>query len=468
VVLPFVVGVLLIQALWVITLPPFHGSDEFDHAYRAVAVAGGEWRTTKTPDDGRGLLVTVPESLVEAARAQCESLPYTGPDNCSPVQRLGDGQVLVASGAANYNPLFYAVIGWAATPFEGASVAYALRASAALLCLAFLGAACWALTRQRSRWPVAGLMLAVSPVMVYSTSLGAPNGLEMASAVALWSALLALVTRAGEIPERPLLWLAFISATTVCTPRLLGPLFAALILGTVVLLGGKELRGVMARNRGTVWSGAALVSVSIVLAGGWVLWTGSAGAPPEAEGTTDWNVATSLVRWTLQTIAAFPFQNQPGAWIVYPVFGAPVLVLTLAAIRLGGRRERLALGASMAVALCLPLVLTVATRGGRGVIWQGRYGLPYCVGFILIAATVVGRRVLAPRLPSLPVWLAVACIGVANAACLLKVRREEMILPATLADPGWHNPPTVLIVSVSAMAAVAYGIALTAGRRVRE
>ena len=36
-------GVLLVQAAWVLAVPPFRGSDEHDHAYKAAAVARGDW-----------------------------------------------------------------------------------------------------------------------------------------------------------------------------------------------------------------------------------------------------------------------------------------------------------------------------------------------------------------------------------------------------------------------------------------
>ena len=38
-----VLGALVMQAAWILALPPFRGADEFDHAYRAAAVAHGEF-----------------------------------------------------------------------------------------------------------------------------------------------------------------------------------------------------------------------------------------------------------------------------------------------------------------------------------------------------------------------------------------------------------------------------------------
>ena len=65
-------GVLLVQLAWILTVPPFRGIDEFDHAYRAAAVAHGQW---------------LPRASASVR---------------------GHGEyVEVASGAARYNPVFY-------------------------------------------------------------------------------------------------------------------------------------------------------------------------------------------------------------------------------------------------------------------------------------------------------------------------------------------------------------------------
>ena len=64
----FFAGALLLQAAWIWTLPPFRGTDEFDHAYRAAAVAGGESKPVRESNpDRRGDLVTVPRRQVTAA-----------------------------------------------------------------------------------------------------------------------------------------------------------------------------------------------------------------------------------------------------------------------------------------------------------------------------------------------------------------------------------------------------------------
>ena len=43
-----VLGLAILQALWILTVPPFRASDEFDHAYRAAAVARGQWQADRS------------------------------------------------------------------------------------------------------------------------------------------------------------------------------------------------------------------------------------------------------------------------------------------------------------------------------------------------------------------------------------------------------------------------------------
>ena len=50
-------ALLALQASWVLTVPPFRGIDEFDHAYRAAAVAHGQLVPSSRPVGGEELTV---------------------------------------------------------------------------------------------------------------------------------------------------------------------------------------------------------------------------------------------------------------------------------------------------------------------------------------------------------------------------------------------------------------------------
>jgi hypothetical protein len=461
-VLLVIAGLMLLQAAWILTIPPFRGADEFDHAYRAAAVAGGEWVAGPAAEDGRGLLVEVPESLVTAAHDQCASLDYTGPDNCSPAAEVSDGRVLVASGAAGYYPAFYWVVGTAAAPFEGATALYAMRITAAALCLLFLGLAVVATRALPGRWPMAGLLLAATPVLIYSTTLPAPNGLEMSAALALWTSLMAIAQNGQSRAETTLLWVAIVSAMVLGSLRLIGPIFMLLIVATVAALQWRGIRDVIRRRTRTVLVGSLLVGASVASFAAWILglWTHTGGGSSEEKGRGALRVS-DLVAWPFQTIAAFPLRNETGAAIVYPVVLALVVLLLMFATRRSTLWDRTVMYGSLALALLLPVVLTLATLEGRGVIWQGRYGLPYAVGFILIASYLASQRG-GNQLPWKVTVPALTLYGVAIGACLLKVRGNELSNnQASRSDATWHAPWPLLLVALTAAAMVVFLIALS-------
>ena len=149
-------GTLLLQCAWILTVPPFRGIDEFDHAYRASSVAHGHWIPDRiAAENGRGDVIAASRSIVEAAYAECNALPYTGSDNCSAIEDRGDGTVTVASAAARYHPLFYWLIGKPSMNFEGATALYVMRGVSAVMCAAFLGAAAFVLGLwSRTTWPI--------------------------------------------------------------------------------------------------------------------------------------------------------------------------------------------------------------------------------------------------------------------------------------------------------------------------
>ena len=386
-----VLGLAILQALWIVTVPPFRASDEFDHAYRAAAVARGEWRASEAATDGRGTLVRVPADLVAAAHDQCAALPYTGHDNCNPAQRNDDGTVLVGSGAGQYNPIFYWVIGTAARPFHGAAALYAMRIASGLLCLMFMGLAAWALGMgRRGPWSGVGLLLATSPVFVFSTSVAAPNGLEMAAALALWCLLLRAPDIEDPRTQRRMLILAGVAAALVVTLRMLGPLFVVLIVLLAITFHGRAAFSFVSRHRVVTGATAAFVAVATAGAASWTLRAGLVDGAGELQGTTEWS-PSSIVLWPFQTIAAFPFRNQPGPIFVYFVIGGLVCLLVFTALRTARGTRRWALATALVVALALPFVLTWISRDGRGVMWQGRYGLPLAVGFVVIAGLVLDR-----------------------------------------------------------------------------
>jgi predicted membrane protein DUF2142 len=444
-----VLAVAVFQTVWIATVPPFRASDEFDHAFRAAAVANGQWHATQLPRDGRGLLVDADADLVAAARAQCEAMGYTGPDNCRGVASTTPGRVQVGSGAARYHPAFYWAVGTAARPFHGAGALYAMRVATAILCLVLLATALWATSVAGGSWRRVGAVIALSPVAVFSMSMAAPNGLEMAAALALWSTLLSLSLGAPREVRTQLLVAASAAAVVLSTVRMLGPLFVLLIVVTVVAF---RPAGVLAlvKDRGkAVLYACAAVAAAVAASAGWILYAGGAQDPSSKQGDSDLTPLHPLVLWPLQSIAAFPYRDQPGPAAVYPVMLLLFLVTLGWAVRVGVAREKAILVAASGLAILLPVLLTVATMSGRGVMWQGRYGLPYSMGLLLMASAIWDRDRReggAGRAPGAVVRCLLATVVAAcTVACAAKVRVDELARTASAQDTSWHPPSPILL-----------------------
>ena len=151
---------------------------------------------------GTGAFLAVPADIVEAAAARVQGPAVHRRTPTASASATGDGMVVVASGAGRYNPLFYAVVGTAALPFDGYAALYVMRIATALCCAA--------LRRGSRRWSL--LDLGAEPVAVprprrglhpgalYSTAIVAPNGVEMMAALALWMSLIGLLR---ALPTHP-------------------------------------------------------------------------------------------------------------------------------------------------------------------------------------------------------------------------------------------------------------------------
>jgi hypothetical protein len=390
------VGLCGLFAVWVLVMPPFAGSDEYDHVYRAAAAARGEWAIDPVnATRGTGAFLKVPADIVEAAQSECQYLRYTRDHDC--VGTPAGGDRIVSSGAGRYHPLFYAVIGTAAKPFDGTAALYAMRIATSLLAAAFVAIAAWAAsTWARSRWPGLGIAVACTPVALYSSSLASPNGVEMMSALALWMLLLGLLLAPPEHIRR-LAVLAGVSGAVLATLRPLGPLWCLVVLAGVLLAVRAEPGRIRALlRRPAVLGAAALVLVSALQATAWVLAVGALRVGVEKEIHTSLGyragaAAKQLPAWILQSIAAFPLRNDASHPAVYASYLILFGVVVWLGFRSGTTRARMAIAIVAATALLFPYLSTVQSWDMYRSAWQGRYGLPVAMGIVLLAAFALDR-----------------------------------------------------------------------------
>lgn len=441
-------GNLLIQAAWALVVPPFRGLDEHDHAFKAAAVAHGDWgwRHEASPL-GWGEMLTAPRDLVVAAGPECSDLPYTTTDNCLPGEERGGDLVLVASSASRYNPVFYAVVGLPTLALDGVAALYAMRAAAAILCAALIAGAAVVIRRwSTTGWPATAMLLAMTPVFTYSTSVVAPNGVELAGALLLWAALAGYGRGRDEaFAPKLMLTVATLAAIPLTGVRALGPLWLALIVITACVIRPSLIRLLLATRSG--WISTTVVVVTAVASAGWTLIAGT--NSPEATtgefGRPSFSdMAGSATLWLLQSIAAFPARDELAPLSLYAIALVAWWLLGALAFRVASRRLRIVSFAALLVTLAVPVAITLATFDTLGSVWQGRYGYPFAIGIILLGGLALDRAVTGPRL--VPVVVAGAVMATIQVIGQLGVLSKELANSPQAGTSAWPAPSIWFVV----------------------
>lgn len=434
---------LLLQVAWILALPGFRGSDEFDHVYKADAVAHGQLMDAGPAANGRGGMLTVRREIVEASAATCNFYAYTRPDNCRIVEALDDGKGTVASAASLYNPVYYLVVGTLSKPFNGNAFVIALRCWSALFCALLIAWAAVITARwAQTAWPMAALLVTTTPVLIYSTAVGAPNGVGYAAAVVLWAALLSIVNN-GPLP-----WTALtLAAILVMLTHTTGVLWV--FVTTVVALTLLPLRAwleVGRRHRlawglatSTVFLGAVACMAYVILAAPNARGREVSDGSPAAVFTIA-DALSAQVTWILQTVAAFPVRNEQTHSFIYVLWLSAFMTLLVLGLRESSRRIRRALALAFAAWVAVPLAFTAWSFDTDGVAWQGRYALPIAVGIAAMLGMALDRSRL--RLPRPATVALLVATGVCHVASITKVMMDEAdrhLAPTFVAEvPGGH------------------------------
>jgi hypothetical protein len=449
-------GTLLLQAAWVLVVPGFRGVDEFDHAYRAASVARGEWVSSYRPaPDGRGELVRVPRDIVAAAGPECRTREYTEHDNCAPVGDAPGDPVEVATAASRYHPAFYWLVGTPARAFDGTAALYAMRVSSAVICSLFVALAGWVISLwARGPWPMAALLVAFKPIVAYSGSLPAPNGVEIVAALSVWTALTGLAAGAATGPQRSQRWLllaAVPGAITLATVRSLGVMWLAACLATfLALVGWTTARELVSRHPRTVAASALPVTAGVV---GAVLWITGAG-PNRLEEHADNPGAFigSLIQvpvWVLQSIATGIGRSDPAPVAVYLLCGTVISAFLWSGVRAADSRARLVMLLVAGLSVAGPFILSLLTYRDVGVVWQGRYGLPFSVGLIVLAGLALDRGPVVTRTAQRLLLVGVAVYAVGHVLDVTAVLRDQRLKSPSVALGLWNPPSAWLVAAIT-------------------
>jgi len=385
------IGFWLMFAAWTFATPYNGPPDESQHTIRAAGVARGE---IVAPQDITGGYQNAPKSIFPGwcfetnvnIAADCERQPG------------GDETVdQLHTTAARYNPVYYAVTGWPMgiwADWHGILLSRLLNgaAMAALLGCAVVAGARWV----RHRALVAGVVVAVTPMVAHLGGAMNPQGIEIAAGVSLFAGLIALVHEQREGINRAAVALAGVSGAVIVTPRFTGVMWLFVILAAVLLPSRKaRLKELFKSSTVRWWS--LVVAVAVVAGAAWTLLVRAAdpsgwdhqmtlGQIVKAEVLDIWpNVANQLVG-----VMGWAETLMPR--LVYMVWFLAAGLLILGGFALGQRSDRFRL-VLLFLATFVPLTaLEILSANRIGFFNQGRYFLAGAVGLPMFGAYILSKR----------------------------------------------------------------------------
>ncbi len=405
---PVLLGLLyaVLSVAWILGNPAWGAPDEGAHLLKALAVSGGQPAGDRVPLSaarptrkeeawvGRtGRAVDVPPGLSPDG-LQCLAGHPEQSAACQEGISPSPGSTTETSTVGTAQPTAYLIPGLLARLAHDPVTAIHLgRVGGAAVSLGLIWLAI-ALVWDRSVGPVSivGLVVAVMPMVIFLASSLTASGPEVAAGICFFSALLR-VTR--DPTPRAWPWVGLgLSGVVLATSRTLGPLWVAIDVGVVVAAHGLRRSWSLVRAAGqrALWSASA-VAVGVALCLGWEL-------SVQPHGSLDPETLRAALRQSYrglnevlgEVIGVFGSLDSVMPAFAYVLWWTMLAALAVAALRLGGRRERMVLVLLVAGALPITLFIAVMNLAQTGFGMQGRYVLPVLVSVPLFAGEVLTRR----------------------------------------------------------------------------
>jgi hypothetical protein len=306
-----------------------------------------------------------------------------------PEFRGSDRLVAVPTYEFRGSPGYYWVTGLPSLIWPDRPGMIGMRVVNAVACAALLASAFASALHRRGRsWAVAGVAIAVTPMVWYLGGTINPNGTEIAAAIALWATLLALAADDSDESDGRLIARAGVVGLVLVSMRGLGPGFTLVAVVAAALVASRDrIRAVLRRRDTQVWAGVVLVGVAIT-----VVWTFVVGLKldqPEhpTVGFVDaFQTLPVILRQSIGTMGT-NFLPLPylllAAWVVIALVGIGFGVADATT------RGRIAIGLVALATIALPITTDGYNLPNIGFPWQGRYGLPLTIGLVILTCWLV-------------------------------------------------------------------------------
>jgi hypothetical protein len=438
---------------WLVGVPLLSASDEPAHIMTAAADARLELRKPRATGDTlpttevvvpRTFALTQAESYCYALSSQpincqlnrndCKAQWRQGILPCSTSLEGGSIIIKTRTYTGDYPPLYYFFTGLPTLLSSRPGVIYAMRAVSALMGVAFIAIAAYAIYKYASSTlMLAGLSLSLSPVVLYMVSVVNPSGLEVSSALCLWVVGLLATRESFEVFPRLLGLFACLSASVLVLSRADGLEWALIIVAILALMSVTKQYKSLLINRNAltligVWVAACLVALvwnihqhaSVVLPG-----------QLYPQGTSPFAITRSVLGasfiYISQMIGLLGWNNAPVPFVTTLIWYAGIGSTSLLALSALSKKTIRSVGGfiSLGIVIALiPIVYTIIYAHTYGDILQGRYLLPGAVGIAIVGSIIASPMLSNVRAVTRTI---VALVAIGNIAAYSGVLRRYSV-----------------------------------------
>ncbi len=475
--LPLVgLGLALLLGAWVMATQPFNAPDEASQYLRALTIANGHIIGPKIPYRPAPTLTPAQYAWINRDTRGVIVPARLSPPNVKCVDGKPNlrGSCMEASANGNFPPYAYLLPALALkVSHHTVPALWLTRVATALPSLVFLVLAA-ALLWSGTGWSLIGLLAATTPMVLFASSVMNSSGVEIASCLAFAASVLRITRRPGVTPTW--VWAAF--ATTGAVAMISWPLGLVFVVADLALFGallGREgLRELSETSRRPL---AVCISVLVAAAVLWLIYSRAAGLGAAHVGISPvWgslqggiHQLPNALRDAVGTFGLLTVHLPLAADVVWWV---AVVGLVVAALWLGGRRDRWITTTVTLVTLAFPVFFYAWFDRFTGFGVQGREVLPVLTLIPLVAGEVVHRRgaaVASRRAARLTLGGAFVGIGAFqayawwfNARAMAGARHTIRFFDHAVWSPPGTWTPWILIAGLGAVALAANGYWLTA------
>lgn len=381
--LKFLLVVLPLPVIWALANPMFASPDEPAHMVRAQGIVHGDSKEPYVTDG-------IPSNEVA-----CMAFNWDLTADCMNLT-WGSKGLVQGSPTDTYPPLFHGIAGIPSLFFHGLKGAYIMRLWMALVCSSIIALDATLLwLRRQNIWSIGGVVAAIAPMVVFTTSTVNPSGITAALAGLIWAGGLNITKPTGTTNARLSRW-AFVTSV-ILFPLLRRDALAWEFVVLAILAMTMSRKHFVELKKDRVMLGA-LVAVAVNMAFVWFTWSGTATdsfvSNSASHGGGSWAAGLgSLYTKILEMTGWFGWLDSPmtsESWVLLLclLFGVIFIAAT------GGEKS---LSRTLVITFSALILAPVIIGTVRFPYVQGRYLLPLWVGCALLAGQALAESDL-PRL----------------------------------------------------------------------